>query len=187
MQHLRSAIPGYGRSSGKEGEASRLAFRTNQRMADPAISRGQHRQWFVDEVEWITTTEFDPSTASAADAAGGAVAKKAKQKGPEDQYLRAPAGVTRYTCSICQEEMKSSYSEELQDWVFMNAVVYNGKPAHATCVAEMKKPLTGGAGALAAALATAGQRQRSATPESMLGKRKAEGALAGQGARAKMG
>ncbi|TKA68761.1 hypothetical protein B0A55_07413 [Friedmanniomyces simplex] len=162
-------------------------FRTNQRMADPNTSRGQHRQWFVDEVEWISVPEFDPSTASAADAATGAVAKKLKQKGPEDQYLRAPAGVTRLTCSVCQEEMKSSYSDELQDWVFMNAVYYNGKPAHATCVEEMKKPLTGGAGALAAALSAAGQRQRSATPESMLGKRKAEGALAGQGARVKTG
>ncbi|KAK1064846.1 mRNA 3' end processing factor [Friedmanniomyces endolithicus] len=160
-------------------------FRTNQRMADPNTSRGQHRQWFVDEVEWISIAEFDPSTASAAEAAEGAVAKKLKQKGPEDQYLRAPAGVTRLTCSVCQEEMKSSFSDDLQDWVFMNAVYYNGKPAHATCVEEMKKPLLDGAGALATALAAAGHRQRSATPESALGKRKAEGALAGQGARVK--
>ncbi|KAK0253498.1 hypothetical protein B0A54_04245 [Friedmanniomyces endolithicus] len=162
-------------------------FRTNQRMADPNTSRGQHRQWFVDEVEWISIAEFDPSTASAADAAEGAVAKKLKQKGPADQYLRAPAGITRLTCSVCQEEMKSSFSDDLQDWVFTNAVYYNGKPAHATCVEEMKKPMLGGAGALATALAAAGQRQRSATPESALGKRKAEGALAGQGARVKTG
>ncbi|KAK3072245.1 mRNA 3' end processing factor, partial [Teratosphaeriaceae sp. CCFEE 6253] len=170
----------------EEGKAKKTRhldwhFRTNQRMADPAISRGQHRQWFVDEVEWISIPEFDPSTASAADATGEGAVKKAKQKGPEDQYLRAPAGVTRLTCSVCQEEMKSSYSEELQDWVFMNAVYYNGKPAHATCVEEMKRPLTGGGGALATALSAAGQRQRSATPDSTLGKRKAEAALAGQG------
>ncbi|KAK3074582.1 mRNA 3' end processing factor [Teratosphaeriaceae sp. CCFEE 6253] len=176
----------------EEGKAKKTRhldwhFRTNQRMADPAISRGQHRQWFVDEVEWITIPEFDPSTASAADAAGEGAVKKAKQKGPEDQYLRAPAGVTRLTCSVCQEEMKSSYSEELQDWVFMNAVYYNGKPAHATCVEEMKRPLTGGGGALAAALSAAGQRQRSATPDSTLGKRKAEAALAGQGPSVKRG
>ncbi|KAK3625679.1 mRNA 3' end processing factor [Elasticomyces elasticus] len=162
-------------------------FRTNQRVADPVASRGQHRQWFVDEVEWISIQEFDPSTASAADAANGGVMQKAKQKGPEDKYLRAPAGVTRHTCSICQEEMKSSYSDELQDWVFKNADFYNGKPAHATCVEEMRKPPTGGMGAMAGALAAAGQRQRSSTPDSLLGKRKAEGALAGQGARVKTG
>lgn len=159
-------------------------FRTNQRMADPNVSRGQHRQWFVDEHEWIRIPEFDPSTATAEDAA--ASKKVEKVKGPQDQFLRAPAGVTRLTCSVCQEEMRSSYSDELQDWVFMNAVYYNGKPAHATCVEEMKKPM-GGGGALAAALSAAGQRQRSATPESMLGKRKAEGVLAGQGARMKTG
>ena len=161
-------------------------FRTNQRMADPNATRGQHRQWFVDEVEWISIQEFDPSTASAADAANGAAAARKKQRGPADKFLRAPAGVTRLTCAICQEEMKSSYSEELQDWVFMNAVYYNGKPAHATCVEEMTRPSAGGAGALAAALAGGG-RQRSATPESTLGKRKADGALAGTGARVKMG
>ncbi|KAK5107120.1 hypothetical protein LTR62_001710 [Meristemomyces frigidus] len=160
-------------------------FRTNQRMADPNTSRGQHRQWFVDEVEWISTPEFDPSTASAAETAEStATAQKAKQKGPGDQFIRAPAGITRFTCSICQEEMKSSFSEALQDWVFMNATYFNGKPAHATCVDEMKRPFGGvsGAGALAAAL-SGGERQRSVTPESALGKRKAEGVLAGHGAK----
>jgi pre-mRNA cleavage complex 2 protein Pcf11 len=163
-------------------------FRTNQRMADPNISRGQHRQWFVDEVEWISIPEFDPSTASATDAAeSAAAAQKKKIKGPADQYIRAPAGVTRFTCSICQEDMRSQFSEELQDWVFMNATYYNGEPAHATCVAEMTGLAGGGGGSLAAALAGAGSRQRSATPDSALGKRKAEGVLGGQGPRVKMG
>lgn len=164
-------------------------FRTNQRMADPNIGRGQHRNWFVDEMEWIRLTEFDPSTTTA-DAANAATAAK-KQKGPQDQYLRAPAGVTRNTCSICQEEMQSAYNEELQDWVFMNSMVYNGKIAHATCVEELKKAtLQPAGGAMASALGGGygtGQRQRSATPDSTLGKRKADGALAGMGARMKMG
>ena len=166
-------------------------FRTNQRMADPAIGRGQHRNWFVDEMEWIRLTEFDPSTTTA-DAAN-AVTEAKKQKGPQDQSVRAPAGVTRNTCSICQEEMRSSYSEELQDWVFGNAVVYNGKIAHGTCVEEIRKSMvlpTAGGGAMAVALGSGyggTQRQRSATPDSLLGKRKAEGVLAGTGARMKTG
>ncbi|KAK4550576.1 hypothetical protein LTR36_000155 [Oleoguttula mirabilis] len=164
-------------------------FRTNQRMADPNTGRGQHRSWFVDEMEWIRLTEFDPSTTTADAAIAATTAKK--QKGPQDQYVRAPAGVTRNTCSICQEEMRSSYSEELQDWVFMNAAMYNGKIAHATCVEEIKKSsLQSASGAMAAALSGAyagGRRQRSETPDSALGKRKAEGALAGAGARIKMG
>ncbi|KAK5120138.1 hypothetical protein LTR85_006619 [Meristemomyces frigidus] len=180
--------------STEEGRAKKARhldwhFRTNQRMADPNTGRGQHRNWFVDEMEWIRLTEFDPSTTTA-DAATAATAAK-KQKGPQDQYVRAPAGVTRNTCSICQEEMRSSYSEELQDWVFMNAAMYNGKIAHATCVEEIKKStLQPAGGALAAALSGAyggAQRQGSSTPDSTLGKRKAEGALAGTGARMKMG
>lgn len=166
-------------------------FRQNQRMADPSIGRGQHRNWYIDEMEWIQLNDFDPSTTTA-DAATAATEAK-KQKGPQDQYVRAPAGITRNTCSICQEEMKSSYSEDLQDWVFGNGVVYNGKIAHATCVEEIKKATTvpsAGSKAMATALGGVyggGQRQRSGTPESMLGKRKAEGALSGTGARMKMG
>ena len=160
-------------------------FRTNQRMADPNTGRGQHRNWFVDEMEWIRLTDFDPSTTTA-DAVAAVTAAK-KEKGPQDQYVRAPAGVTSHTCSICQEEMRSSYSEELQDWVFMNAAMYNGKIAHATCGEEIRKSTMQPLATAAALGSVDGQRQRSATPDSMLGKRKAEGLLVGNGARVKMG
>ncbi|RMX72128.1 hypothetical protein D0869_14933 [Hortaea werneckii] len=174
-------------------------FRQNQRLADPSLGRGQHRNWFMDEMDWIQLTEFDPSTTAADAAAHAANAAAKKEKGPQDQYVRAPPGMTRNTCSICQEEMRSSYSEEMQDWVFGNAVVWNGKIAHATCVEEIKKatalPMGGGGGggsgsAMAAALGggvLGHQRQRSATPDSMLGKRKAEGGPAGNGTRMRMG
>ena len=84
-------------------------FRTNQRMADASISRGAHRDWFLPEIEWINLSDFDPSTASAADmkaaasnAAGVATANKKQQRHrPQDQYVRAPPGVTKNTCSIC--------------------------------------------------------------------------------------
>ena len=157
-------------------------FRTNQRIADPNTNRGAHRDWFLPEIEWIQLTEFDPSTTTASDTNAGPAAAVKKQKRPEDQYVRAPAGMTSNTCSICFEEMKTSFSDEIQDWVFMNATAYNGKIVHATCLAEMQKGQSGGS--LAAALAAAGgQRQRSATPDSSLGKRKADGSMAGVGRR----
>lgn len=168
-------------------------FRTNQRVADASVARGQHRNWFVDEMEWIRTTEFDPSITTAADAATAAATQAKKQKSPQDQFVKAPPGMTTNTCSICQEEMRSSYSEEFQDWVFANAVMYNGKICHATCVDEIMKasfPALGGA--MAAALSgayepTRSPRQRSATPDSSLGKRKAENVLSNLGARLKTG
>jgi pre-mRNA cleavage complex 2 protein Pcf11 len=170
-------------------------FRTNQRIADPNTNRGHHRNWYVDEMEWIRHIEFDPSTTTAN--AGDAQAALKAKKGPQDQSIRAPAGMTKNTCNICFEEMKSSYSEDLQDWIFTNATVHNGRIVHATCLAEMSKG-QGGAGAgagagqvpssLAAALASVsgGRRERSATPDSLLGKRKAEHVLVGGGARQKV-
>lgn len=152
-------------------------------------------------MEWIQLVEFDPSTTSAEVAAvaaegggaGGISGGQGKKKvvKEEEKWVRAPPGVTRNVCSVDFEEMKSTYSEELQDWVFQNAVVWGGKIVHATCAAEMLGSAAGRAGgAMATALQGGiGQRQRSATPDSTgstLGKRKAEGALAGVGARVKM-
>lgn len=180
-------------------------FRTNRRIADPNVNRGSHRNWFGEEIEWIRSVEFDVSTASAeeigaaADSAsgkGGEGAASVKQKAAQASFVRAPAGVTQTTCSICYEDLKSGYNEEVQDWVFMNATMLNGRTVHATCAEEMRKAATplgggGGGGSLAAALQALGgqgqtQRQRSATPDSALGKRKAGDALAGTGARMKM-
>ncbi|KAK4505022.1 hypothetical protein PRZ48_002985 [Zasmidium cellare] len=161
-------------------------FRMNQRIADPNTNRGHHRNWFVDEMDWIRHKEYDPSTTTATAADTEATAKA--KKGPQDQFVRAPAGMTKNTCNICFEEMKSSYSEDVEDWIFANATVHNGKIVHATCLAEMTKPGPGAGGAggsLAAALASfgGGQKERSATPDSLLGKRKAEAAMTGGGAR----
>lgn len=166
-------------------------FRTNQRMADPSTNRGQHRNWYLAELAWIKLTEFDASTTTAAEGAAAAAAEAAapakKPRGLEAKFVRAPPGTTKATCSICFEEMQTSYSEELQDWIFPAATTYGGKIVHAQCLAEMLKGQQGGGGgALAAAMTGGPQRQRSATPESSLGKRKAESALAGHGARMKM-
>ncbi|WPH00977.1 Hypothetical protein R9X50_00381100 [Acrodontium crateriforme] len=180
----------------KKGRHLDWHFRTNQRMADSSVSRGQHRNWFVEEMEWIRLAEFDPSTTTAEDAAANAAGNK-PQKRTQDSFVRAPPGMTKNTCSICYEEMKSSYAEELEDWVFTNAVMYGNPPriVHATCAEEIKKSthqpgsVPGLGGSLATVLAAAGnnngRRSRSATPDSTLGKRKAESILAGLSARLK--
>jgi pre-mRNA cleavage complex 2 protein Pcf11 len=143
-------------------------------------------------MEWIRHVEFDPSTTSAT----ATETAKVEKKSAKDSSVRAPAGMTKNTCNICFEEMKSSYSEELQDWIFSNAQVHNGRIVHATCLEEMTRGQGGAAGgagsvtsSLAAALASVGgvgRRERSATPDSLLGKRKAEQILVGGGARVKM-
>lgn len=164
-------------------------FRTNQRIADPNTNRGHHRNWFPDEMDWIRHVEFDPSTTTAT-AVDTQEASKA-QKSPMEQVVRAPAGMTKSTCSICYEDLSSTYSEEHQDWVFANAAYMNKKIVHASCLAEMTKsrpPPSADRGALAAAIASvsAGQRERSATPDSLLGKRKAESVMTSNSSRIKL-
>lgn len=192
-------------------------FRINQRMAEFSASRAAaHRHWFPDAREWMALEDFDASTASAADGdkaegkAGAAAASK--PKGPEDMWIRAPAGVTKMNCPICYEDMRSSHPEELQDWVFMNAVYNNGRAVHATCLQEMTGSVPGLQQAqqaqkavpapaqappqvpssLQAALASlthgaAGMREGSRTPDSMLGKRKAEGDVMGSAEKMRRG
>lgn len=134
-------------------------------------------------MEWIAHVDIDPSTTTVTSGDAEAAAVKAK-KGPQEQIVRAPAGMTKNTCNVCFEEMKSSYSEDLQDWIFANATVHNGRIVHATCLAEMTKSQSslGGSGSLAAALSSiSSYKERSATPDSL--KRKAEFSLNGGGAR----
>jgi pre-mRNA cleavage complex 2 protein Pcf11 len=64
-------------------------------------------------------------------------------------------------CPICQEKFEVSRNEELQDFVWMDAVKIGGRVYHATCYADLKKD--GG-----------NTPARTATPDSVLGKRKAE-------------
>jgi pre-mRNA cleavage complex 2 protein Pcf11 len=180
-------------------------FRINQRLAEFSASRAAaHRHWFPD----ASAADGDGAAGSGGKAGSSAVNKT---KGPEDMWIRAPAGVTKLNCPICYEDMRSSHPEELQDWVFMNAVYNNGRAVHATCLQEMtgsvpglqqaqQQPKQAPAAApiqiptssLQAALAslsqgTLGMREGSRTPDSTLGKRKAEGDVPGSAEKMRRG
>lgn len=123
-----------------------------------AAKRAQNRSWYVDERDWIKSREFvdDESLAAAEGAADGQqAADSGAAKGPPAQWIRAPNDATlRSTpCPICQEKFESTWSEEEQDWIWRDAVRVGSRVFHGSCYAEVTK--TG-------------------TPESVLGKRKAE-------------
>ncbi|KAL2863581.1 putative mRNA cleavage factor complex component Pcf11 [Aspergillus lucknowensis] len=153
---------------GKEKKARHLDwhFRTNQRMTD-AARRAQNRSWYVDERDWIKSREVGDdqiiteteSTNESAGSDGGAA-----KKGPAKQWIRAPNDATlRNTpCPICQEKFESTWSEDVQDWIWQDAVKVGNRVYHASCYAEVTKdgPTPSG---------------RTGTPDSVLGKRKAEG------------
>ncbi|GAB7352940.1 hypothetical protein MBLNU459_g3519t2 [Dothideomycetes sp. NU459] len=159
-------------------------FRTNQRIAD-AAQKGQNRSWYIDEMEWISLDDIDVSAADeatandAAASSSAAVAAAGKSKNVRDSYIAAPTGAAaNASCPICQERFDTVWHDEAQEWVWMDAVKVGGRAFHASCHHEVTK----GAVVLAGGV---GQRGRSATPESVLGKRKADADLSGLAARLK--
>jgi pre-mRNA cleavage complex 2 protein Pcf11 len=88
---------------------------------------------------------------------------------PQKQWIRAPDDVAlrNAPCPICQEKFESTWSEEVQDWIWQDAVRVGSRVYHASCYAEVTKdgPTPGRAGT---------PLGRTGTPDSILGKRKAE-------------
>ncbi|KAL4786700.1 hypothetical protein BJX76DRAFT_81526 [Aspergillus varians] len=160
---------------GKEKKARHLDwhFRTNQRMAD-AARRAQNRSWYVDERDWIKSREIgDDQVITDAEATNENIAgndSSPSKKGPTKQWVRAPNDATlRNTpCPICQEQFESTWSEDVQDWIWQDAVKVGSRVYHASCYAEVTKDGP-----------TPTRREtpsgRTGTPDSVLGKRKSEG------------
>lgn len=152
---------------GKAKKAKHLDFHfgTNQRLAD-ATKRGIHRNWYEDELEWIRYREVDdsediPDGANGAhnSTAGGPNMTKAKDE-IKAQYIRAPADalLAKAPCPICQDNFQTTWHDEAQEWVWMDAVNVGGRIYHASCRDEVNKDSP-----------QPGQR-----PSSVLGKRKAD-------------
>ncbi|KAL4801451.1 hypothetical protein BDV18DRAFT_149231 [Aspergillus unguis] len=157
---------------GKEKKARHLDwhFRTNQRMAD-ASRRAQNRSWYVDERDWIKSRELGDDqviTDAEATSESNAGNENSPSKGPRKQWIRAPNDATlRNTpCPICQEKFESTWSEDVQDWIWQDAVKVGARVYHATCYAEVTKD---------GPTPTRKETPRTGTPDSVLGKRKAEG------------
>jgi pre-mRNA cleavage complex 2 protein Pcf11 len=171
---------------GKEMKARHLDwhFKTNQRMTESS-RRAQNRSWYVDErvcllhlftvrvlsltysQDWIKSREAgdengaaDPQSTTEGTAG---VDGNAKQEPPKP-WIRAPNDATlRNTpCPICQEKFESTWSEDVQDWIWQDATKVGSRVYHASCYAEVTKG------------PAPTSQTRTGTPDSVLGKRKAE-------------
>lgn len=81
---------------------------------------------------------------------------------PKDKYVRVPSDTSTHApCPICQEKFDPNmkWHSDANDFVWMDAVNISGRIYHATCWEEYSK----GAGIVTPS-----------TPDSVLGKRKAE-------------
>ncbi|KAJ5090390.1 mRNA cleavage factor complex component Pcf11 [Penicillium argentinense] len=161
-------------AEGREKKARHLDwhFKTNQRMVD-ASKRAQNRSWYVDERDWIKSREAGDDTGptdtqATIEGETGVPGDPAKQ-GPPKAWIRAPndAKLRNTPCPICQEMFESTWSEDVQDWIWQDAIQVAARVYHASCYAEVTRD--------GPAPRSSTPQARTGTPDSVLGKRKAEG------------
>jgi len=136
-------------------------FRVHERMKE-AEKRGQHRSWYLDELDWIKSREVDEDQSAATDASNGlGAASSAADAKPKLQYMRAPEDQDKVNsiCPICQEKFEMKWLDDAQEFVWMDARQIKDRIYHASCYAEASKD---------------GSQAMRNTPEPVLGKRKAE-------------
>ena len=149
-------------------------FKTRTRMVE-AESRAQNRSWYVDEREWIASKEYDDDDGQSEGllAVGhNAINSQGVQK--IEDYVRAPSEPTLRgePCPIDLEPFKSEWNEELQDFIWKDAVSIAGRYYHASCYREYmhgREKDKDHAGTI-----TPIGAGRTSPPDSVLGKRKAE-------------
>ncbi|KAF1997211.1 hypothetical protein P154DRAFT_296244 [Amniculicola lignicola CBS 123094] len=155
-----------GTPQGREKKARHMDW--HFKVKDPdAAKRGIHRSWYISEKEWIEYREID-ETAPEQPANGASSRTAAPKKEAKDKYVPVPTDPTlvHMPCPICQEKFQATWNVEANDFVWMDAVKVNSKIYHATCWEEYSK----GASIV-----------QPSTPDSVLGKRKAEVSDMGSG------
>jgi pre-mRNA cleavage complex 2 protein Pcf11 len=160
--------------AGREKKARHLDwhFKTKTRMVE-AERKGVQRSLYEDELGWIKSREYDDEE-GAQDTNGDGSTLSPSASGTakkQEAFIRVPndAKLRSEPCPICQEKFESMWSEDLQDFIWRDAIKVGNRIYHASCYQEATRdrenvstPVVGGAG-----------RARTATPDSVLGKRKA--------------
>jgi pre-mRNA cleavage complex 2 protein Pcf11 len=167
--------------TGKERKARHLDwhFKTKARMIE-AEKRGQNRSWYVDVRTWIKSTEVDDEIVEE----GTASANTSPTKKQQQDFVRVPSDPTLRSmpCPIDLDPFKSEWSEEVQDFIWKDAVLVGGRYYHASCYREAKEARDKDAGNTT----PLGAGLRTSTPDSVLGKRKAEQEANGAASRVKL-
>jgi pre-mRNA cleavage complex 2 protein Pcf11 len=170
---------------GKQMKIRHMDWHFKVKSFDPdTTKRGIYRSWYIDEKvnklysflpnpplmfykEWIEFREQDEASLSAGDHSNLSESKgniDDSQSKTKQKYILVPSDpiLVQAPCPICQEAFKSVHLSEVNDWVWMDAIKVNNKIYHASCWEEMHRGLTSADAA------------RTGTPDSVLGKRKAE-------------
>jgi pre-mRNA cleavage complex 2 protein Pcf11 len=118
-----------------------MHFRQN-RKANQNIGRGHSRSWFIGLEDWIQDISGDRKGKGRVDGSGplnakaSAAAENAKREADlQAQYVIVPPGdeAQVVSCPICKETLKSEFLDEVEDWVWKNAIKKDDRIFHATC------------------------------------------------------
>ncbi|CCU82403.1 mRNA cleavage factor complex component Pcf11 [Blumeria hordei DH14] len=118
-------------------------FRVRRRMEE-AEMRGQHRSWYVDELDWIKSREIEQETVGATSEPANIPSTSTALKVPPLEYIPVPddAASANCLCPICQEKFEMIWLDEAQEFVWMDAKVVGEKTYHASCYAEVSKNIS---------------------------------------------
>ncbi|SPO38650.1 related to PCF11 component of pre-mRNA 3`-end processing factor CF I [Pseudozyma flocculosa] len=115
---------------------------TQNRRAKDSQARGQSRSWF-DKLDSFIRGGFDDAAPSskAGDEAGAkdgslnAAQDKALKEKFAKSFVAAPtdAELSAKPCPICKESFKSQWSEDEEEWIWLNAIEVDGVYYHASC------------------------------------------------------
>ncbi|KAG4302162.1 hypothetical protein PCANB_001434 [Pneumocystis canis] len=113
-------------------------FRINNRLREIAF-RGQSRCWYFDEEDWIKYMHEDVSFVTAKSLENNSEEfKKYQEFNPDDSYVLMPTdpNVINEPCPICKEKFISVWNEEVEEWVWKNAISIENVIYHAVCLSE---------------------------------------------------
>ncbi|KAI4924060.1 hypothetical protein J4E85_008219 [Alternaria conjuncta] len=153
---------------GKEKKARHMDW--HFKVKDPdAAKRGVHRSWYIPEKEWIEYREVDETAPNQSNDGSSGTGGVKPKKQAKDRYVSVPQDVTlqQAPCPICQDKFETQWNVEANDFVWMDAVSVGGKIYHATCFEEVYGKGVG--------------IEAPGTPDSVLGKRKADLGANGDG------
>lgn len=112
---------------------------TQNRRARASIARGQSRVWFDSAARWIRSG-FDDVVPPSKDDADDPASEHALRDKIANSYVPVPHGseLALKPCPICKELFQSEWSEDLEEWIWRNAVLVEGKYYHASCYYSAK-------------------------------------------------
>lgn len=125
--------------AGKHGRDLHLDWHFSQnRRSRASIARGQSRSWLDPVSRWIRSgfdDVVDHATGGDQDAVITPVQEQALREKFANTYVVVPDDpeVAARPCRICKEKFQGEWSEDVEEWIWKNAILLDNAYVHASC------------------------------------------------------